>query len=339
MSPANAPSKFTVAILPLGDIVAWQIKLTEDVLKQEFGVNTIVLPPIEIPSQCFNAQKYGYRKTELLKFLFLQLPANTQRIVGIIKGAIEIEHKDNAYHICLGYANPYHRVAIYSVQNPAEQQCDQTENTTNQQCVYYHLIVHEFVHTLGVMHCGHPECAMNEYAYKVALCDNCRKWADRELKVQPGSVEERFSLAESFFTKNYLPQAIALYHEAITIAPREPLYYHRLSRAFYKQEQYEEAKEARRLEIEYSSEDEPGPYICGLTCLELEDGLNAIEKFFAKALAMTKNQQNMQKLIGQAYREILHDVERASRHYKEYLQLGGDDQDVIDWMISRGQLS
>ena len=34
-----------------------------------------------------------------------------------------------------------------------------------------------------------------------------------------------------------------------------------------------------------------------------------------------------------------YDVERASRHYKEYLQLGGDDQDVIDWMISRGQLS
>ena len=175
---------------------------------------------------------------------------------------------------------------------------------------------------------------MHEGTIKTTLCDNCRRWADRELKVQHGSAEERFSLAEGYFLNDYLPQAISLYREAITLAPREPLYYHSLSTALYRQEQNDKAEEILKLAIKYS--DDSGPYVCGLTCLE--GMLERAEGLFAKALATTKNQQKMHRLIGQAYREILHDVERASEHYMKYLQLGGNDPDVINWLISRGQL-
>ncbi len=331
MSTDNAPSQFTVAVVPLGEISSWQIKLTTWVLKQNFGVKTIVLPPTKIPSQYFSAKRDRYKATQLLEFLFFLLPKNAQRIMGIING--DMEDKDNQF--CFGYSSMCDRVAICSVPQILGQQSGQIKNENDQNLASSLIITHEFGHTLGLDHCGNPKCAMNEDALKTILCDQCQCWADRELKVALGGAEDRFSLAETLFKFDCLHEAVSLYQEVIARAPNEPLYHHRLAMALHKQGKKGESIEEMVRAIELSNDDRSF-YNAGLICLESEP--QQAENFFAKAATTAKDPKFTQKLIGQAYREITHDVERASRHYQEYLRLGGDDPDVVEWMISRGQL-
>jgi tetratricopeptide (TPR) repeat protein len=178
---------------------------------------------------------------------------------------------------------------------------------------------------------------MNKTEFKMNLCAKCRRWADHELKVRPGSAEECFYLAEGWFTLGGFDQAIPLYREAIRLAPRhEALYHHCLSTALYRLGKSDEGEQEMVLATAYSNDSSGFNYNFGVR--SLRDDPQLAEEYFAKALAVAQNPQKIHRLIGQAYRAILHDVERAARHYKEYLKLGGNDQDVKDWLESRSQL-
>lgn len=327
MSPISAPSKFNVAILPLGDVSTEQIEFLGHVLKWEFGVNTTILPQTDIPARYFIAKRGTYDSHKLLIFLFFKLPDNAQRIVGIAGEVLEnAAEKKN----CFGSASPYHRVAVYSAPHLSE------EKSVDQKIFSYPRIIHEFGHTLGLNHCNQPGCAMTIPKPGIELCARCRLWAERELRVQPGSAEERFSLAESYFQHKDFSRASSTYREAIQLAPHEPLYYHRLCGSLHKLGQFNEAGQALNLAIKYS-DDEPDFYY-NYALIYLKTQIEKAEGYFTKILAATNNRQKMQRLIGQAYREIAHDVDRASEHYIKYLQLGGNDPDVVEWLESRGKL-
>lgn len=325
MNSVNAPSQFTVAIQPLGDIPERQIEFTKEVLEREFGVKTVALAPKEIPAAYFNADRNRYRLDKLLDNLFFRLPKDAQRIIGVVDGLLENKSQGRVF----GGALAHHRVAVYG--------SSVIPNQIDQKIFFYPIIMHEFGHTLGLLHCTRPNCAMNSPRPSIELCTYCRRWADRELKVKFGSAEERFSLAESYFWHNCLPQAIATYREAIACAPQpEPLYYNRLSEALYRLEQHDEVEKSLSLAMEYSDDEEHFFYNFGLIYIRKDP--KQAEEYFAKAIDTAKDPQKLQRLVGQAYREITHDVERASRHYKQFLQLGGNDQDVIDWLVSRSRM-
>lgn len=324
-----APSQFTVAILPLGDVSSTQIDLTELVLRANLRLDVIILPGKEIPLKYFNSRSNRYKADEVLNFTFLQLPDNAQRILSVTESDLETEKGTQA----LGDAYLHSRTAIYSTWHFLKQ-----SEISDKQLRTIHLITHELGHTFGIWDCDNPECVMNHNSIRLnfEFCDKCRRWVDRELKVQFGSPEERFSLAESNYLYRRLPQAIALYRQAVRLAPTEPLYHYYLYAALQRLEQNDEAEKSLQLAIQYSDDSPEQYYIFGLTCLK--SMTKRAEGYFNKALVTAKDPRKMYRLIGQAYREILHDVERASRHYKEYLKLGGNDQDVIDWLISRSQL-
>lgn len=334
MSSASAPSKLTVAILPLGNISPWQITLTAEVLKHEFGVKTMILPPVEIPPECFDAKRNVYLASEILTFLFFQLPHNAQRIVGIINGAVEHDGKKP----CIGLADLHKRTALCGVPRVLEQSRDLLTSKIRQDLISYLVITHEFIHTLGVEHCSNPDCVMNAANHSAAICSSCRRWINRELMVCPGSAEERFTYADAMFFYHCFPQAITAYREVIAIEPKEPLYHHCLGFALQLNRQFDEAKQEMTIAIELSNDTDACYYNLGLIYLRANDTLHLADNSFHFALAVAKNPMAMQRLIGQAYRYIAHDVERAGWHYKEYLRLGGDDQNVMDWLFSRSQL-
>src|SRR3989338_1655994 len=105
MSAEWPSSELTVAVLPLGQISTQQIKLTTMILDVVFGVKTTILPQTEVPSQYFNLERRRYQGNQILDFLFFQLPANAQRIVGIIDGDLE----GDADTSCIGIADLYQR--------------------------------------------------------------------------------------------------------------------------------------------------------------------------------------------------------------------------------------
>ena len=326
MSTANALSQFTVAVAPLGNISDWQIELTKSVLEGEFGVQTLTLPPMEIPKEYFNTERNCYQTRKIIDFLFPQLPIKAQRIMGIVEGNLENANKEPNF----GSARSVARVAIYGVACTSEQK-------RYLRHLFHHLIVHEFTHTLGIIvHCLNPQCAMNEKMFKNKLCDNCRKWADRELKVRPGSAEERFSFAESLLLHERFTEAISAYGEAISNAPHEPLYHHRLIQALSVAGQKDKLVPPLKLALALGDGIHSWNYAQGIS--HLLDDLKQAESSFAKMIALATNPQKTHKLIRQAYREIAHNVELASKHYHQYLRLGGDDPNIIDWLISRNQM-
>lgn len=333
MSAERPASELTVAILPIGGVSPWQIVYTAIVLRAEFGVKTLILPGIEIPGACFETEIGQYRQDDLLDFLFQQIPANSQRIMGIVTDRLGSPVKKKASH---GIAHPYDGMAVYREPCSAEYGEWVEKNQKDKDFFSRHLIIHEFCHTLGIGHCDKEECAMHTVSYCEYLCDDCQRWANRELQVKPGSAEERFARAESLHRRDQTDRAIIAYRQAIANAPTEPLYYQGLSAALYKPEQYDERKKSLARSVAFANDFPHFYYNFGLK--NLRDNPVLAEDYFYKAIASAKDQQKMQRLVGQAYRQVLYDVERASRHYKEYLRLGGNDPDVLEWMVSRGQI-
>lgn len=330
MSTENTPLQFTVAILPINKVSNWQIEFTKDILSKEFKVETTVLSPFNTDSKYFDSEKGVYQAVDLLEHTFFFLPAQAQRIMGIVVGEMEGEQSKSYYHGC---AYSYHRTALCSV---AVASSDDHEMLNLNDIFYYRTVVHEIGHTLGIEHCNSVQCVMKVTPDSTNLCDKCKRWADRELRVALGSAEERFSLAESFFQKKCFRQAITAYNQAISRAPYEPLYHHRLGLALARTNQKERASKAMMSALDNSNGDPKSFYNLGLLSMGLD--IEKTEDYFSKAITIAKDQKFMHRLTGQAYREIVHDVKRASWHYKEYLRLGGDDPDIIDWLVSRSQL-
>lgn len=331
MSAEKVASELTVAILPLGSISSIQIEFTAVVLAEEFGVKTIVLPAIKLPTQYFNAERGQYQGRRVLELLFHHLPTDAQRIVGVIAGKLEYDDGEP----CLGCSYPHYRVAVYSALPLSEWERLPDNERAKQYEISYIVATHEFGHTFGLPHCEQLDCLMYEAAFIPEMCAACRRWADRELKVKPGSAEERFSLAESLLSYNCFTQAIAVYREAIIRAPHEPLYHSGLAKALFEVGSGSMALQELKLAAELANDNPDLYYSFGIALL---NNKSKSEEYFAKAIAVAKDPKFTHRLVGQAYREILHDVELASRHYLEYLRLGGDDPDVVDWLISRSKL-
>ncbi|MEK9132854.1 MAG: hypothetical protein AAB606_04065 [Patescibacteria group bacterium] len=329
MDAKRAASELRVAILPLGKISNWQITLTMNVLEQGFGVKTIIMPAVEVPRQFFNAERSQYQARQLLCFLFSHLPANAQRIMGIIDG--NMEYNDTS--TCAGYADFYIGTAIYSVSCLAKFQSNPTQNQIGSDALSYHLIVHEFGHTLGLRHCENTDCAMYIGDLMVTMCDDCQRWTDRELQVKPGSAEERFARAENLQTMGLTYAAAKTYKQAAAQAKNEPHYYYRLAVALAKCGQKKEAKKYILLSATLTNDFPKLYYLFALTCLR--ENPDKAKRLFAQAVAVAKDKKHTHRIIGNAYREIAHDVKQATHHYREYFQLGGDDQTIIDWYNSR----
>ncbi len=320
MSAARIASELTVAILPLGQISSEQVELTEIVLQQNFGVKTMVMKPMEIPLSCFDAESCAYKTPWLLRWMSAHLPMEAQRIMGITTEALINKNNQRGH----GAGAWHHDMAVYSTARLHERWGGGAGNE---------LITHEFGHVLGLRHCDNTECVMHKTGPVDVLCEDCQRWADRQLQVKPGSAEERFARAETLQSIGCAAEAVESYKQAVSQAAREPHYYHRLAHALARCGKLEEAKNAEVLTTVFASDYPEFNYTHALNCLEKDP--DEAEKLFALAVSAAEDKMHVHKIIGNAYREIAHNVDMAIHHYREYFQLGGDDQTIIDWYNSR----
>lgn len=335
MGTPRVASELTVAILPLGQISDCQITLTADVLEQEFGVKTMLMEPMEIPLSCFDKENEYCLADRALIFLVLCMPIEAQRIVGIAD--VELFAKEKLY---TGRAWIHGGAALYSTAQITKKWAKHPERKLMCDVQSVIVTIHEFSHTFGLNHCANSKCIMDKTGRADTLCPDCQRWVDRELRVKPESAEVHFARAETLYalanllkSASICQQAAGLYKQAIALAKNEPHYHHRLAYALAKCEQKEEAKRAQTLAGVLCKGYPDFDYLYALNSLEKNP--DEAEKLFAKAVEAAKDKTHAHKIIGNAYREIVHNVDKALHHYRQYFQLGGDDQTIVEWYNSR----
>ncbi len=178
MTSTNAPSKFTVAILPLGDVSDWHIKLTIGVLEQEFGVHVLILPARELPTEYLDTKNKLYKNRHILNLLLRMLPAEARCIMGIIAGGLQDENGER--QLACAYTN--NKAAVCSVLPAAEWDLVVLNGgQVESDAICYHAIAHEFCHILGLPHCSNPSCVMHEAFSEITMCTACRWCAAQKL--------------------------------------------------------------------------------------------------------------------------------------------------------------
>lgn len=336
MGAAKISSELTVAILPLGQISDQQITLTSEVLQQEFSVKTLIMPPEEIPDPCLDAGTGHCLIDKLFVYLALRMPMEAQKIICIVDA--EISSNGQIYR---AMTNRNWGVVFYSIARLTKDYANHPDSKTKIDCASLLIVSHEFGHALGLAgHCDNDKCIMRAAATTHTPCENCQRHINRELRVKPDSAETYFARAETLQEvgallpdKAIFEVAVALYRQAVAQAKHEPHYHHRLALALAKNGQLAESKQAELLAGIFSQSYPQFSYLFALNALEKNP--DEAEKLFAKAITEAKDKQHIHKIIGNAYREIARNTDKALHHYREYFRLGGDDQTIVEWYNSR----
>jgi len=320
-----------VAVLPLGSVAPPELDLIDEVVGTLLGARTIRLPEARLPAACFDAGRNQYDADRLLELLFDALPDAAMRIVGVLDADMFAAGRTFVF----GYAHLRDGVAVYSVARLREEWYQRPSDEEKLRARSYRALAHELGHTFGNPHCEEDGCVMRAVSQIDSLdalgpsyCESCLRRVRRGLTVGPQSAEGLFLRAGALLRRRYLPRAIDTYRSATEKAPLEPRYYNDLGVALLAAADREGARSAFRRATELSA-DFPHPYYnLGILCRE-EGGAEAAERFFVEGLRRDGDPLAAHRYLGKLYEDLFGDLARARRHYLAYLQLGGNDAEVV----------
>jgi archaemetzincin len=156
----DVESKKTILILPLNKGVSEKYLTSSlDMLKKSFpDVDIVIGEPVKLPNTCLNYNKSRYRADSILLFLDEIKPDSIDKVIGLTSSDIsvtrtltvngnKITHPDRGI---FGLGRLHGSVCVVS--NYRTDNIETFSKTT----------VHEFMHTLGVPHCEHERCIMQD---------------------------------------------------------------------------------------------------------------------------------------------------------------------------------
>jgi archaemetzincin len=320
-----------VAVLPLGSVPQPELELVDEVVGTLLGARALRLPELRVPAVCFDAGRGQYDADRLLELLFEMLPEAAMRIVGVLDADMYAAGRTFVF----GYAHLRDGVAVYSVSRLREEWYGRSSDDAKLHARSYRALAHEIGHTFGNPHCEEPGCVMRAVSQIESLdalgpsyCESCLRRVRRGLTVGPQSAEGHFLRAGALLRRRHLPRAIESYRRATDKAPLEPRYFNDLGVALLAVADREGARSAFRRATELSA-DFPHPYYnLGILCRE-EGGAEAAERYFAEGLRRDGDLVAAHRYLGRLYDDLFGDHGRARRHYLAYLQLGGNDAEVV----------
>jgi archaemetzincin len=320
-----------VAVLPLGTVSPSELELVDELLAALLGARSIQLAPAAIPSHYFDHARGQYDADRLLDLLFDRLPDAAMRIVGVLDADMFAAGRTFVF----GYAHLRDGVAVYSVARLREEWYGRASDEEKQRARSYRALAHELGHTFGNPHCEEAGCVMRAVSQIESLdalgpsyCDSCLRRVRRGVLIAPSSGEGQFLRAGALLRRRCLPQAIQAYRAATDKAPLEPRYFNDLGVALLAGGDREAARRAFRHATELCA-DFPHPYYnLGILCREDGGGAEAAERHFDEGLLRDPDPVAAHRYLGKLYEELFGDPQRARRHYRTYLELGGSDPEV-----------
>ncbi len=146
--PAKKP---LIALVVIGDASHGPLEALEPTLRETFGAEIVVLPPLALPTSSWNASRRQYLSTKLLDALASVKKPEWDRLLGIADVDLYVPELNFVF----GEADPRRGVAVFSLSRlraGADDALLLRRSATE--------AVHELGHTYGLSHCSDPTCVM-----------------------------------------------------------------------------------------------------------------------------------------------------------------------------------
>jgi predicted Zn-dependent protease len=176
---ALPPAKPRIYLAPLGsELPAEDTALVERALVAFYAVEVVTLPRVDLPDSALNSNKRRYRAEKLLDLLDRHVPKDGFRVLGLTGVDISTTKGNIADWGILGLATLDGKACVISRFRTARG----TRTAEAARIRFAKTAVHEIGHTLGLEHCPHRGCLMEDARGTVFttdreydLCPDCRR--------------------------------------------------------------------------------------------------------------------------------------------------------------------
>ena len=151
-------STLNVAIRPLGPVDPDVLARVAEHLRATCVADVTVLPPEELPGEAYYPPRHRYRGDTILDFLNRDTPSRFSHVIGITQRDISVTSGDVFDWGVLGVSQLSGRPGIVSTYRLRARDAsgDRVQKRLD------NVVLHELGHTLGLPHCTHKGCVMQD---------------------------------------------------------------------------------------------------------------------------------------------------------------------------------
>lgn len=151
---AGATERRVIAVAPVGDAPPDAVSLLLPMLRETFGAEVVIAPPVPLPSTAYDRRRRQHLSTGLLDVLAQARRPGWDRLLGVADVDLFVPELNFVF----GEGDPSRGVAVFSLQRlRAEGEASGRELLARRAATE---AIHELGHSYGLGHCGDAHCVM-----------------------------------------------------------------------------------------------------------------------------------------------------------------------------------